>query len=147
MHNKSKNILVGKFFSSIEKDIDFSLFQTIYVGFSGGADSTALLYILKLLSVKYPFELKAVHFEHGLRGDESINDALWCKKFCIKYKIKYLEFKLDVKDSLLANEGIEACARRLRLDKLASIIEITKSSSVTLSNYGRTTQTTRSLNP
>jgi tRNA(Ile)-lysidine synthase len=127
MHDKSKKLPVNKFFSSIEKIIDFSIFQTIYVGFSGGADSTALLIILKTLSEKYKLQLAAVHFEHGLRGNESVNDALWCKKFCLSQKIEYIEFNLDVKGSLLSNEGIESCARRLRMEKLSSLVKIPKS--------------------
>ncbi len=111
----------------IEKQIDFSVFNSIYAGFSGGADSTALLVILKTLSEKHKFQLTAVHLEHGLRGKEGLNDALCCKKFCKKQNINYLEFKLNVKGSLLPGEGVEACARRLRLDKFSEIINEHKS--------------------
>ena len=125
MHN-NRFCLNNKIFNSIEKHIDFSALNIIYVGFSGGADSTALLVLLEEISAKYKFKLTAVHFEHGLRGKESINDALWCSDFCKKHKINYLEFQLDVKGSLLSGEGIEACARRLRFEKLASIITLGK---------------------
>ena len=107
----------------IEKNIDFSVYQTIYVGFSGGADSAALLIALDTLSSNYKFQVVAVHFEHGLRGDESLGDASWCKEFCQELGIKYIEFQLNVKNSQLPREGVEACARRLRLEKFASLVD------------------------
>jgi tRNA(Ile)-lysidine synthase len=122
MHNKSKQLSSNNIYDSIERHINFYTLQTIYAGFSGGADSTALIVILKNLSIRYKFKLTAVHFEHGLRGTESTDDALWCKDFCQKQKIRYIEFKIVVKDSLQLKEGIETCARRLRLEKLASIV-------------------------
>ena len=51
--------------------------QKLRVGFSGGADSTALL----LLLLKWGFapdQLEAVHFDHGLRGEASTADGEWC---------------------------------------------------------------------
>jgi tRNA(Ile)-lysidine synthase len=41
---------------------------------SGGADSTCLLHVLRELG--YP--VSALHVDHGLRGEESDEDARWC---------------------------------------------------------------------
>jgi tRNA(Ile)-lysidine synthetase-like protein len=41
---------------------------------SGGADSTCLFYALRELG----YGVEALHVDHGLRGDESDADAVWC---------------------------------------------------------------------
>ena len=43
----------------------------IIVGFSGGADSVCLLHILNELKDVLGYSLKAVHINHGIRGDEA----------------------------------------------------------------------------
>lgn len=47
----------------------------IVIAVSGGADSLALLHILKHLAGQIPCELHAATFDHGLRGEESAQDA------------------------------------------------------------------------
>ncbi len=85
----------------------------IVVGFSGGSDSSALLF-----SVNLEFALKrktiAVHVNHGLRGDDSVNDARQAKSFCISRNIIFHQenVKLPSNSSL----GLEADARNLRMD-------------------------------
>lgn len=87
----------------------------VFAGFSGGADSTALLLLLAQEAYRRGFKLKAVHFEHGLRGKESIADAKWCSQFCESREIDFMEIPLNVKDKKKAGESTEAAARRLRL--------------------------------
>ena len=43
---------------------------------SGGADSVALVYAMKLLADKLGVTVSAAHFNHCLRGDESDSDEL-----------------------------------------------------------------------
>ena len=66
------------------------------VGFSGGADSTALLLLLLAWSWS-PEALEAVHFDHGLRGEASKLDAVWCRQFCAELNVpfKLVELHLD----------------------------------------------------
>ena len=47
----------------------------LIVGLSGGADSVCLLHVLWRLSVRYGWQLQAVHIHHGLRGAEADRDA------------------------------------------------------------------------
>ena len=46
----------------------------VTVGFSGGADSTALLYLLWQLREQLQIEVAACHINHQLRGQESQRD-------------------------------------------------------------------------
>lgn len=91
-------------------------FEKIYVGFSGGADSTALLLLLQAASTNSSlstFKFEAVHFEHGLRGEESLRDAEWCKKFCEDRKIPLSIVPFNMNPD---GDNIEAEARALRMD-------------------------------
>ncbi|MBO4618664.1 MAG: tRNA lysidine(34) synthetase TilS [Victivallales bacterium] len=83
-----------------------------YVGFSGGADSTALL----LAMVQCGWKVTAVHFNHHLRGAESDADELWCRKFCEERHVRLKVFDLWVEQERQPGEGVEECARRLRLE-------------------------------
>jgi tRNA(Ile)-lysidine synthase len=82
------------------------------VGFSGGADSTALLLALQHAQVS----LEAIHFHHGIRGNEADADAAWCADFCELRNIPFRCFHLQVPAHKQPRESIEMAARRLRLD-------------------------------
>ena len=83
------------------------------VGFSGGADSTALLLALHLAG----WPVSAVHFNHQLRGASSTADARYCRQFCKDRGIPFRCIRLDVLGSRQKGESLESCARRLRLEK------------------------------
>ncbi|MFA4943684.1 MAG: tRNA lysidine(34) synthetase TilS [Lentisphaeria bacterium] len=84
----------------------------VLAGFSGGADSTALLLILHALA---PERLRAVHFHHGLRGAAADADAAWCRDFCGVRSIPLRLEALAVPRQRRRGESLEAAARRLRL--------------------------------
>jgi tRNA(Ile)-lysidine synthase len=104
-------------FEAVKKTIEKHLKGKIFVGFSGGADSTALLLAADYAAVQANRELIAVHFEHGIRGEESIKDAEWCEKFCRKRHINFIRYDLKVPDNAGIGENIEAAARKFRLEK------------------------------
>ncbi|QSH41149.1 tRNA lysidine(34) synthetase TilS [Lentisphaerota bacterium ZTH] len=95
--------------------------NTVYIGFSGGADSTALLFAAIEAARGLDIQLTAIHFEHGIRGADSRSDADWTKKLCEKHEVKYIQYALETLDNSLPGENIEAAARRLRLKKLQEI--------------------------
>ena len=89
--------------------------QKLRVGFSGGADSTALL----LLLLKWGWSadlLEAVHFDHGLRGSASTADGLWCQEFCAKRGIKCTLVKLELAEKAAQAGSLEEAARNARFD-------------------------------
>jgi tRNA(Ile)-lysidine synthase len=95
-------------------------FKKIYCGFSGGADSTVLLLTLAEESEKSEFEIEAIHFEHGIRGEASKADAEWCRKFCEIRKIPFRQINLDL---LPDCKNLEATARKLRLETWQEIVD------------------------
>ena len=83
----------------------------LLVGFSGGADSTALLLLLRQLGLP----LVAHHIHHGLRGPDADADAAWCRQFCATRDIPFALHHLSIPDLQCPREGTEAAARRCRL--------------------------------
>ncbi|MBR4255363.1 MAG: tRNA lysidine(34) synthetase TilS [Lentisphaeria bacterium] len=96
--------------------------RTVYASFSGGADSLALLVSLAALREEGKWELRAVHFEHGIRGAESLADAEFCRDVCDKLGVPLQVVPLNVPDKVRPGEGTEAAARRLRQEAWQTIL-------------------------
>jgi len=60
------------------------------VAFSGGADSLALLLVMWAHWPERREALRALHFDHRLRGAESRGDAAFCRKVCAKLGVKLI---------------------------------------------------------
>ena len=61
--------------------------DTVTCALSGGADSVALLFGLYLLKEKLGITLRAAHFNHHLRGEESNSDEGFVRLLCDRYDI------------------------------------------------------------
>jgi tRNA(Ile)-lysidine synthase len=92
----------------------------VYVAFSGGVDSTALLYACSLLKKNGELDnLKAIHINHNL----SVNAQIWenhCKKICKKLDIELIIENIIIKTN---KDGLEAAARKGRYDIFSKIIK------------------------
>lgn len=71
--------------------------KNVVCGFSGGADSTALLLSLYELSEKLGINVSALHVNHCLRGEESDRDENFCRELCKKYGIPFKAVSCDVR--------------------------------------------------
>ncbi|MFC4767564.1 tRNA lysidine(34) synthetase TilS [Effusibacillus consociatus] len=74
---------------TIKEDRLFQNGDRILAGVSGGADSVALLYVLHELAEEEGWELHVAHVEHGLRGEESIEDARFVEDLCCKLNLPF----------------------------------------------------------
>ena len=115
----------------------------ILVAFSGGPDSVFALNFLKKYIRKFKTELVAVHFNHGLRGEESDTDEKFARDFCEANSIKIEIEKLNVKSFAKKNKlSIEEAARKLRYENLESIAKKLKCDKiVTAHNQSDNTET------
>lgn len=87
----------------------------VLAALSGGADSVALLHLLCRERDRGDLTLSAAHFEHGIRGDESLRDAEFCEGLCRELDVPFYLEHADVPGIAKAGgEGIESCARSLR---------------------------------
>lgn len=68
----------------------------VAAGVSGGADSIAMLHILKSIQEEFGFFLEAVHVHHGIRGDEADRDENLVKKICQEWKIPFQSYHYPV---------------------------------------------------
>lgn len=95
--------------------------NTYLVGFSGGADSTALLYALKQLEQQLEAPLKAVHINHAIHADAD----LWqehCENFCRRHKITLICLGINLENR--TGKGLEAEARQLRYEALSALLDV-----------------------
>ncbi len=83
----------------------------ILVGFSGGADSVALLHALKHL---YGEAVYALHVHHGIRGEEADRDLAFCRELAASLQVPFFEAHVDTPGEKKPGESLEEAARRLR---------------------------------
>lgn len=83
----------------------------ILAALSGGADSVALLLLLKETGCR----ITAAHYEHGIRGAESLRDKAFCRDLCSGLGIDLITGSGNVPaEAKRTGEGLESCARRMR---------------------------------
>jgi tRNA(Ile)-lysidine synthase len=100
--------------------------KRILLAVSGGADSTALLYIMTSLKTRgvMPAEIYCAHINHRLRGAESQRDQNFVESQCRKLKLPLFTKEIDVRQ--YAHEcklSIETAARKLRIGALMEIAQ------------------------
>jgi len=64
--------------------------RTLLVACSGGTDSLALLDVLDILRATGGVELVCAHYEHGMRGADSLADARFVEAFCAARAIPFV---------------------------------------------------------
>ena len=107
-----------------QKVIDFikqnSMFEKedkVIVAFSGGPDSTCLIYILNELKEELGINLIGAHINHCLRGEESDKDEDYAKKTCESLNIDFYSKKIDIhKISKEKNISCEMAGREVRYE-------------------------------
>jgi len=94
--------------------------QVVYVAFSGGIDSVALLYACSVLKKDGRLnELKAIHVNHNL----SINAKLWedhCINICKKLNIELTIYNIFIETN---KDGLESAARKGRYDVFNKVVK------------------------
>ncbi len=89
----------------------------VIAGVSGGADSVYLLLCLLEYRKKINFAVRAVHVEHGIRGEESLRDARFVRELCEKKQVSCRVYHVDVpRCAREGGMGLEEAARALRYD-------------------------------
>ncbi|NNL95011.1 MAG: tRNA lysidine(34) synthetase TilS, partial [Xanthomonadales bacterium] len=89
------------------------------LGFSGGADSTALLLAMSELRSHLGIELSALHFNHALNPDSG-QWADHCAQYCDELGVPLEIRALKIEDT--RGSGVEAEARRLRYQHVGGLL-------------------------
>ncbi|HIH2763534.1 MAG TPA: tRNA lysidine(34) synthetase TilS [Candidatus Azoamicus sp.] len=75
---------------------NFKFHENIYIAYSGGIDSSVLLYLsYKFFNKKKKF-IRAIHIDHGYTN-RSYSWSIFCKKICDEYKIPIIIFNSNFK--------------------------------------------------
>lgn len=82
----------------------------IHVAVSGGMDSICLLFILHKLG----FNIKAIHVNYHLRGDESDQDQQFVEQFCKDHSIPLEVKEVDTHSFLKDGGNLQQIARDIR---------------------------------
>ena len=105
--------MINRVRTYLDREIGLEANAVVYVALSGGADSTALLLVMKELG----YRLQALHCNFHLRGEESNRDQAFVEELCRKYdvplSVRHFETEKYAKERGIS---IEMAARELRYD-------------------------------
>ncbi len=86
--------------------------STVLLGYSGGADSTCLLVLLKEVGV----DVIAAHLHHGMRP-EADEELARCEEFCTKIGVPFMSGRADVPAiAARLKIGVEEAGRKARYE-------------------------------
>jgi len=89
----------------------------VLVCVSGGADSMCLLEALLHISYERGFSVAVLHFNHGLRGEESDRDEGFVQDYCMDCGVQFYSGDGDVqRHAKQSGQSVEAAARDLRYE-------------------------------
>nr|MDE6658573.1 tRNA lysidine(34) synthetase TilS [Eubacterium sp.] len=96
--------------------------DVILIALSGGADSVFLAEYFKSIQDKYSLTLKAAHIEHGIRGQESIDDCKFVEQYCKESGIECFVLHINVpEEAKNAGKGVEEYSREKRYEFFNSV--------------------------
>lgn len=108
-------MMLSKVLKTINEYSMLSDGDSVVVALSGGADSVCLALALKDLG----YNVRCVHVNHNLRGDESKRDEVFCREFCKANNLAFAVENVDVKAFCAENKrSLEDGARALRYEAL-----------------------------
>jgi tRNA(Ile)-lysidine synthase len=98
--------------------------ETVVVGVSGGPDSMTLLHVLHQLSREMGFVLHAAHFDHGLRGAQSVAEAQVVADIADRWGIPCTVETAPVGAIDARGRGLQAAARLARYAFFARVADV-----------------------
>ncbi len=124
-----------RFLNALRKSRLLSPGDRLGVAVSGGADSVALLRLLRTLRDDLGIMLNVVHFNHSLRGDESEADARFVSELAAALDCEFIVATEDVAaEAVRARLNIEDMARRLRYAFFQRVVEESRATSIAVAH-------------
>lgn len=107
----------NKVLKTVKKYNMLSKGDRVLIGVSGGADSVALLEFFVSVKEKYDLDICVAHVEHGIRGEDSVNDAEFVENYCKKLGVNFYLKTIDAPNlAKKAKMGVEEYSRMARYD-------------------------------
>lgn len=109
-------------FDKINTENFISKNDVILIALSGGADSIFLAEYFKSIKDEYSLTLKAAHIEHGIRGQESLEDCCFVEKYCKENNIECFTLHINASaEAKKAGLSVEEYSRNKRYEFFNSI--------------------------
>ncbi|HEY1218522.1 MAG: tRNA lysidine(34) synthetase TilS [Bryobacteraceae bacterium] len=105
-------IVLQRVAQTIERYGMFRPHQRAGVAVSGGADSVCLLEVLRELAARWQLSLAVLHLDHGLRGEESRQDAEFVRALAGRLELPFILARAELGS---AAGNLEEVAREARL--------------------------------
>ena len=122
-----KNTMIKKFTSAINDYRMLDGESGVLIGYSGGADSSALLSVLKKYCDERGIYLAALHVHHGIRDAEADRDAEFCRMQCQKLDVPFILESADIPAlAKKSGRGLEETARAFRYEVFERIVRQNK---------------------
>lgn len=110
-------------FRSPEQLSGLPCFTPLLIGFSGGVDSSVLLFLIARYAKMHGAPLRLVHVHHGIRGEEADRDADFAQKTADAYGLPLSLIYKDVPASAkFHGESLETAARRERYEAFSDVM-------------------------
>lgn len=114
--------MIKKFIDTCATEKIFDGVGKVLIAVSGGADSLALAELMINSRRRFNLELCIAHFEHGLRGQASLDDAAFVQRYAEERGIKFTGSNGDVKAFATEQKiSVETAARILRYEFLSKV--------------------------
>lgn len=124
--------MIEKVRTYIDREIGLDSNALILIALSGGADSTALLLVMKELG----YTLQALHCNFHLRGDESDRDQHFVEELCkeqnVPLSVRHFQTEEVAKERGIS---IEMAARDLRYDWFREEMKARKASCIAVAHH------------
>lgn len=96
--------------------------DTVLVALSGGADSVCLAHFFLKYREKLKIKLVCAHIEHGIRGDESLRDFEFVKKWCENAGVDFKYIHINApEEAAFCKMGVEEYSRKKRYEFFETI--------------------------
>lgn len=136
--------LISQINAYIAKNQLVEVGDRVIVGFSGGADSVALISILSDLGV---CEVVVAHCNFHLRGEESMRDEQFVRDFAEKNNLEAHFIDFDVYEYCAKNGvSVEMACRELRYNYFAQLADRINATSVAVAHHSDDNAETAMLN-
>ena len=109
---KAEDTLLQRVAATIDRHRMLQPGQRVAVAVSGGADSVCLLHVLRELAPSRGLHLSVLHLNHGLRGEESHQDAAFVRQLAAELGLPATIQSTDVAAS---PDNVEQAGREARL--------------------------------
>lgn len=110
--------------------------KRICVAVSGGIDSVSLLWYMKNCQTQFGYQLSAVHCQHGIRGEESLEDMRFVQDLCQKWNVPLSVFEADCPTRAKSEKcSLETVARNFRYESFASLLAENKTDYIATAHH------------